>query len=83
MARALAFDSGRPAVRANPTRPHPRAELKASMPRKGSSEDGVKSKGRSKADKQRRNFELNGTYSAKHLRLKEAEREKQARKPKE
>ena len=52
------------------------------MPRKGSSEDGVKGKGRSKADKQRRNFELNGTYSAKHLRLKEAEREKQARKPK-
>ena len=42
------------------------------MPRKSSHEDGVKSKGRSKADKARRNFELHGQYSAKHLRLKES-----------
>ena len=45
------------------------------MPRKSSHEDGVKSKGRSKADKARRNFELHGQYSAKHLRLKESARE--------
>lgn len=31
-------------------------------------EDGVRDKQRSKADKARRTFELNGTYSAKHLR---------------
>jgi hypothetical protein len=45
------------------------------MPRKSSHQDGVKSKGRSKADKARRNFELHGTYSSKHLRLKESARE--------
>ena len=43
----------------------------STMPRKSSHQDGVKSKGRSKADKARRNFELHGTYSSKHLRLKE------------
>ena len=39
------------------------------MPHKSASEDGVKSKGRKGSDKARRNFELNGTYTAKHLRL--------------
>jgi hypothetical protein len=47
------------------------------MPRKGSGEDGVRAKGRSKADKARRTFELHGTYSAKHLRLLEQKREAQ------
>ena len=32
--------------------------------------------GRKKSDKAKRSFELNGTYSAKHLRLRETEREK-------
>ena len=51
------------------------------MPRKGSGEDGVKSKQRSKSDKARRSFELNGTYSSKHLRLRAAEAEAKARPP--
>ena len=45
------------------------------MPSKSSHEDGVKGKGRSKSDKARRSFELNGQYSSKHLRLKESARE--------
>ena len=45
------------------------------MPSKISHEDGVKGKGRSKSDKARRSFELNGQYSSKHLRLKESARE--------
>jgi len=49
------------------------------MPRKGSGEEGVKSKQRSKSDKARRSFELNGTYSSKHLRLRAAEAEAKAR----
>ena len=49
------------------------------MPRKGSGEDGVKSKQRSKSDKARRSFELNGTYSSKHLRLRAAEAEAKVR----
>ena len=49
------------------------------MPRKGSGEEGVKSKQRSKSDKARRSFELNGTYSSKHLRLRAAEAEASAR----
>ena len=61
------------------TAPEPRARgarrTSTTMPRKSSHEDGVKSKGRSKADKARRNFELHGQYSAKHLRLKESARE--------
>ncbi len=51
------------------------------MPRKGSGEDGVKSKQRSKSDKARRSFELNGTYSSKHLRLRAAEAEAKVRAP--
>lgn len=51
------------------------------MPRKGSGEDGVKSKQRSKSDKARRSFELHGTYSSKHLRLRAAEAEAKARPP--
>ena len=47
------------------------------MPSKSSHEDGVKGKGRSKSDKARRSFELNGQYSSKHLRLKESAREAQ------
>ena len=38
------------------------------MPSKSKGQDGVKHKGRSKSDKARRNFELNGKYSAKHRR---------------
>ena len=45
------------------------------MPSKNNHEDGVKGKGRSKSDKARRSFELNGQYSSKHLRLKESARE--------
>ena len=51
------------------------------MPRKGSGEDGVKSKQRSKSDKARRSFELHGTYSSKHLRLRAAEAEAKVRPP--
>ena len=52
------------------------------MPSKtGSDDQGVKTKGRSGKDKARRSFELNGQYSSKHLRLREAEREKQAARP--
>ena len=59
-----------------PERGRPRTRRTSrTMPRKSSHEDGVKSKGRSKADKARRNFELHGQYSAKHLRLKESARE--------
>jgi len=50
----------------------------ALMPQKHRGEEGVKSKGRKKSDKATRNFELHGTYSAKHLRLIEASRERQA-----
>jgi len=39
------------------------------MPAKLGNEDGVKARGRKSSDKARRNFELNGTYSAKHLRI--------------
>tara|TARA_B110001452_G_scaffold261376_1_gene260106 strand:- start:82 stop:333 length:252 start_codon:yes stop_codon:yes gene_type:complete len=48
------------------------------MPSKGKGEDGVKSKQRSKSDKARRTFELNGTYSTKHMRIK-AERDEKSR----
>jgi len=41
------------------------------MPSKTSNVDGIKQKTRSKADKARRTFELNGTYSSKHLRIRE------------
>ena len=50
----------------------------ARMPQKHRGEEGVKSKGRKKSDKAARNFELHGTYSAKHLRLIGASRERQA-----
>ena len=40
------------------------------MPKKDKGEYGVKPKQRSKKDKAARNFELNGTYSAKHVRAK-------------
>ena len=40
------------------------------MPKKAAGEDGIKAKQRSKSDKAKRTFELNGTYSAKHMRLK-------------
>lgn len=47
------------------------------MPSKGSKDEyGVKDKGRKKADKAKRTFELNGTYTAKHMRLKEERDEK-------
>ena len=43
------------------------------MPHKETNDaNGVKNKSRSKADKSRRNFELHGSYSSKHLRLREA-----------
>jgi hypothetical protein len=49
------------------------------MPSKaGKSEDGVKDKGRKKKDKAARNFDLHGTYTAKHMRLK-AERDEKLR----
>ena len=52
------------------------------MPSKSKGEEGVKSKGRSKKDKAIRTFELNGTYSSKHMRMKaerdEASKEKRA-----
>ena len=52
------------------------------MPSKSKGEDGVKSKGRSKKDKAIRTFELNGTYSSKHMRIKaerdEASKEKRS-----
>lgn len=44
------------------------------MPNKSKGEDGVKQKQRSKKDKAIRGFELHGTYTAKHMRLK-AERD--------
>ena len=51
--------------------------LSPSMPSKGSKDEyGVKDKGRKKADKAKRTFELNGTYTAKHMRLKEERDEK-------
>lgn len=53
------------------------------MPQKtGRDDQGVKTKGRSKKDKGRRNFELHGTYSQKHLRLREEELERQRARPK-
>ena len=52
-----------------------RADRTHPMPSKNNHEDGVKGKGRSKSDKARRSFELNGQYSSKHLRLKESARE--------
>ena len=49
------------------------------MPSKaGKSEDGVREKGRKKKDKAARNFDLHGTYTAKHMRLK-AERDEKLR----
>ena len=43
------------------------------MPSKGSKDaDGVKTKQRSKSDKAKRNFELNGKMTAKHVRQAEA-----------
>ena len=42
------------------------------MPHKQNKDtEGVKNKGRSKKDKAKRSFELNGSYSSKHLRLRE------------
>eukprot|EP00322_Chrysochromulina_rotalis_P017504 CAMPEP_0115881176 /NCGR_PEP_ID=MMETSP0287-20121206/28283_1 /TAXON_ID=412157 /ORGANISM="Chrysochromulina rotalis, Strain UIO044" /LENGTH=61 /DNA_ID=CAMNT_0003337073 /DNA_START=130 /DNA_END=315 /DNA_ORIENTATION=+ len=44
------------------------------MPHKDSKDaEGVKAKSRSKADKNRRNFELRGHFSAKHVRVREAQ----------
>jgi hypothetical protein len=41
------------------------------MPTKtGTNEDGVKAKGRKGKDKARRTRDLNGSYSAKHLRIR-------------
>ena len=73
---ALAFQASK--TRLARTRSH----SQPTMPRKGSGEEGVKSKQRSKSDKARRSFELNGTYSSKHLRLRAAEAEAKARPPK-
>ena len=50
--------------------PETRSEIELPMPKKASGEDGIKAKQRSKSDKAKRTFELNGTYSAKHMRLK-------------
>lgn len=48
------------------------------MPTKNAySEDGVRGKGRSKADKAKRSFELHGQYSSKHLRVREVTAEAQ------
>jgi hypothetical protein len=41
------------------------------MPHKSQGEDGVKAKGRKGKDKARRTRDLHGSYSAKHLRLRE------------
>ena len=49
------------------------------MAHKSGAEDGVKGKGRERSkgsNKARKSFELNGSYSSKHLRLREAEQEK-------
>lgn len=48
------------------------------MPSKIKGEDGVKAKQRSKSDKAKRTFELNGNYSAKHMRMK-ADRDEKSR----
>jgi len=40
------------------------------MPRKTSGEDGVKSKQRKSKDAAKRDFELNGKYSAKSIRMR-------------
>ena len=40
-------------------------------PKSRSNEDGVKTSRSKGSDKARRSFELNGTYSSKHLRLRE------------
>jgi hypothetical protein len=47
------------------------------MPCKVRGEENVKQKGRSKQDKARRNFELHGQYSSKHLRIRDEQLEKQ------
>lgn len=53
------------------------------MPKKtGYDDEGVKTKGRKGKDKARRSFELNGQYSSKHLRVREAENKKQSSGPK-
>ena len=44
-------------------------------------EEGVRTFVRSGRDKGRRNAELNGKYSARHLRIKAAEAERRARAP--
>ena len=48
------------------------------MPHKDMGEAGMKSKRSKKSDKAKRTFELNGAYSAKHLRLREAANEMRA-----
>ena len=47
------------------------SENNSPMAKSTANEYGVKEKRATKGDKARRNFELNGTYSQKHLRLKE------------
>ena len=44
-------------------------------------EEGLRPSGRSGRDKGRRNAELHGKYSARHLRVKAAESERRARAP--
>ena len=51
------------------------------MGRKANSEDNVKPKQRSRHDKARRNFELNGKHSAKHVRAQAQQAEKRALRP--
>ena len=51
------------------------------MGRKGTTVDGVKTHRRTGNDKAKRNFELHGTYTAKHLRVRAAEAAAAARPP--
>jgi len=46
------------------------------MPHKEATSDGVRQQRRKGSDKARRSYELNGSYSSKHLRQREALAEK-------
>ena len=43
------------------------------MPKARANEDGVKGSRAKKSDKARRNFDLHGAYTAKHLRVRQEE----------
>ena len=61
--------------------PDERRRATTAMPKQRADENGMKGGRSKKSDKARRTHELNGSYSQKHLRLREEQALKQASRP--